>query len=119
MSAPITDHERPWLEAWGPRTERYLLELGREEGHPSQVVLGLIGWVASKAHGLPDESSAPTRSRYRKILAELNARGLAPEPGNGRARRRAGQRGDVEQLVLETAATGGGVALLAPQHPAA
>ena len=62
----------------GPHLDRSaaeLEELARElikAGHHERVVRGLIGWLVLKAAGLPDTTGAPTRSRYRRMLADLD-----------------------------------------------
>ena len=49
-----------------------LSDLLHEAGHPPSLVYGLLGWLAAKAAGRPDRTSAPTRARYRRILAEFD-----------------------------------------------
>jgi hypothetical protein len=56
----------------------YVTGCAEAEGHPPQVAKGLGMWLVEKALGLPDKTSAPTRSRYRKILASLEAAGHPP-----------------------------------------
>lgn len=46
-----------------------------EAGHPGHVANGLIGWLLAKAVGERDATSPTTRSKYRKILAGLEAPG--------------------------------------------
>lgn len=61
-----------------------LVELRRRlvaAGHPAHVVAGVIGWLVAKSAGDIDPTSAPTRSKYRKILAELE---LDDGPRRGR-----------------------------------
>lgn len=40
-------------------------------GVSKNLALGLIGWLVDKAAGSPDLTASDTRSRYRKLLAEL------------------------------------------------
>lgn len=40
-------------------------------GHAPAVADGIVGWLVAKANGQPDLTSSKTRSRYRRILAEL------------------------------------------------
>ena len=54
-----------------------LAELRRrviEAGHSASVANGLVGWLLSKTAGETDVSESRTRSKYRKILAELGYR---------------------------------------------
>jgi hypothetical protein len=70
-------------------------------GYSPQVAAGLVGWIVDKAAGRPDQTGAPTRARYRKILAELAP--SAPEP-SGSGRRGRGDRGEADLRSLLTAA---------------
>lgn len=65
-----------------------------DAGRPSSEINGITGWMVAKALGEQDTTAAPTRARYRKILADL---GPGPRP-NGRARLR--DAGDVDQGTL-------------------
>jgi hypothetical protein len=42
-----------------------------DAGHSAPVANGLLGWLVSKAAGEDDVTNSVTRSKYRKILAEL------------------------------------------------
>lgn len=42
-----------------------------EAGHPAAIVSGLTGWLVAKGAGEEDRTSSDTRSRYRRILADL------------------------------------------------
>lgn len=60
--------------AWIPRTFDELEELRRRltsAGHAVSVVSGVTGWLVGKALGEDDLTTSPTRSRYRKILRDL------------------------------------------------
>ena len=60
--------------AFLPTSVEDLAELRRrivDAGHPAQTASGIVGWLVAKTAGDPDPTSAPTRSQYRKILAEL------------------------------------------------
>ncbi len=61
-----------------------LVELRRriiDAGYPPSVANGLVGWLVSKTAGERDVTGSPTRSKYRKILAELDS---GSGPGRGR-----------------------------------
>lgn len=78
--------EGAWLEA----TPVELARLKRRiiaAGERSETASGIIGWIIDKQAGETDLTSGPTRARYRKILAELEA---PPAPTRRRAR---GDRG--------------------------
>lgn len=69
-----------------PATVAQLAELrGRviAAGHPPGVANGLVGWLISKAAGERDVTASTTRSRYRKILAALEADPAGPGPRRG------------------------------------
>jgi hypothetical protein len=80
----VTAAERPWLASID--TLRGLEELRRRlvsAGHPPSLAAGLVAWLNAKKHGSPDDTSAPTRSRYRRILAQM---GDPSPPGFSRQR---------------------------------
>lgn len=56
----------------------------RELGYGAPAVAGLESWLIRKALGRPDRTAATTRSRYRKMLAEL---GTLPPAAPTRRRR--------------------------------
>ena len=61
--------------AYLPESVEDLADLRRRviaAGYPQQTASGIVGWLVAKAAGDPDLTSAPTRSQYRKILAELD-----------------------------------------------
>lgn len=67
-----------------PESVEDLAELRRRiiaAGYSASVANGLLGWLVSKGAGEADVTESKTRSKYRKILAELGA----PEgPSGGR-----------------------------------
>ena len=75
---------------------------------------GVVGWLIDKAAGNPDITSAPTRSRYRKLLAELDQPEPRPRPRRGRS-----DAGNVTYLpsALVGAGAAAGVLALAPTSP--
>jgi len=84
----ITDEERPWLDAWDdPTTQLHLIERARALDVPyaNDQALALAGYLAAKAGGLADETSAGTRSKYRRLLRSIGA----PSPNGGRRRKAA------------------------------
>jgi len=81
-------------------------------GEPEPTANGLIGWLVAKASGEVDASSAPTRSKYRRILARLDE--LDPAgPG-----RRTGGYTRLGATARMVPALAGGTALAAAGHPA-
>lgn len=52
-----------------------------DAGQTPQVADGIVGWLVAKATGEPDYTSAPTRSRYRRILATLPVAGSSGATG--------------------------------------
>lgn len=60
------------------RLRRQLLDAG----HSNALTGGVISWLVSKTAGEPDQTDSNTRSRYRKILAELQP--VDPGPGSNR-----------------------------------
>lgn len=80
MRADALRNEADWL----PEDLGDLVDLRRRiiaAGHASQVANGIVGWLLSKAAGERDDTASDTRSRYRKILAELD---VDHDPGRGR-----------------------------------
>ena len=57
-----------------------------DAGHRPDVASGAVMWLIEKAHGR-DSITGPTRSRYRKVLAEICEHGHSPR-GNGKRSRR-------------------------------
>jgi hypothetical protein len=83
----ITEAERPWLEQWHRlEVQGALIEAVRER-HGNQQALGIAGYIGAKANGLVDKTDSKTRARYRKVLDELQAKGITPPPARGRSRR--------------------------------
>lgn len=71
----ITDVERPWLDAMiiDPAGTVDRLQSGlRQRGHSSARILGLTGWIVTKANGLRDDADQATKARYRAILRDLD-----------------------------------------------
>jgi hypothetical protein len=79
----VTPAEAPYLDAT-PAELRHLADRLIERGEPYEVVRNLVGWLTLKATGI-DASSPDTKSRYRKILAELDRRPRRRAPGAGSA----------------------------------
>lgn len=80
MRADALRNEAEWL----PSRLGDLVDVRRRviaAGYGAATANGLIGWLVSKAAGERDITGAPTRSRYRKILAELD---VDHDPGRGR-----------------------------------
>jgi hypothetical protein len=72
--------------AFLPRSVEDLAELRRrilDAGHPDQIASGIVGWLVAKAADDPDRTGPNTRSRYRKVLAELEPL-HSPEPDGDR-----------------------------------
>lgn len=66
----ITESEAPFL----PETLGDLIDLAQrleQRGHSIAKIQGCVGWVALKAAGKRDTTAPSTRSRYRKMLADL------------------------------------------------
>lgn len=62
-----------------------LIDLRRriiESGETPATAAGVIGWLLAKKAGEPDVTGAPTRSRYRKILARIEAQPTGPGRGD-------------------------------------
>lgn len=98
--------------AWLPATLDELEDVrGRlvDAGHPPPIVNGLTGWLVAKALGERDATASDTRSRYRRILAELGPGPYGDRPP-ARALRDAGFAASTRQLI--GAAAGVGVAAL-------
>lgn len=99
----VTQAERPFL---APAFEEWEALDGAmaDLGHGPQVRQGVIGWLLVKRQGLRDSSSAPTRSRYRKILASVQS-SYRPAP---RRRRKTFDEAYSESTVVYEAAEGAG-----------
>jgi hypothetical protein len=67
----ITDAERPFVERLTLADQADLIARVRSLGYADSTALGLAGWLAAKAAGLPDRSAQPTRAKYRRILQEV------------------------------------------------
>ena len=90
-------------------------ELVMERGYRADTAKGLGLWLVEKAAGRKDTTAAPTRSRYRRILAELEADGVPP-PRRRQAKPER-QAGLASVSMLSTTAAAG--ALVAAGHPVA
>jgi hypothetical protein len=87
-------------------------------GYTSAEALGLAGWLARKAAGMSDPTTAPTRAKYRRILAQLDGT-EPPRPGfDDRYRREAGYFRPRSAGRL-SAAAGAASMLAAAGHPVA
>jgi hypothetical protein len=104
--------EGAWLEAKPvelARLKRRIIAAGETPDTGS----GIIGWIIDKQAGERDLTSAPTRARYRKILAELEA---PPAPTRRRAR---GESGAVHVRSAACSAVAAGATIaVATGHPA-
>jgi hypothetical protein len=69
----------------GTRRMAKLLVALEDEGYGWRIVAGIRGWLEAKATGRPDPTSAPTRSKYRRII-----KGLELDPGPFPRRRESG-----------------------------
>jgi len=93
-----------------------ITELVASRGHRTDTAKGLGLWLIEKAAGRPDKTAAGTRSRYRRILAELEAAGVPP-PRKRRPDPECRQAGLASVSMLTTTAAAG--ALVAAGHPVA
>lgn len=109
MSSPITDYERPFLDDLDVEAQAQLIADLRTLGYRNES-LAIPGWLVAKAQGLPDETSPPTRAKYRKILGELTDYRATPPK---RRRRQAGF------ITAGTAAGASSVAAVASLSPGA
>jgi len=67
----ITDAERPFLE-FNDASELDAIRTALvDAGQPAAVAAGIVAFLLSRRYGTDDGLSAPTRSRYRKILRDL------------------------------------------------
>lgn len=118
----ITDAERPWLDAWSLPVQVQLLNLVKARVG-NEVALSMAGWLTAKHDG-QDLGSMATRARYRKILRELAAEGVTPDPSSSSARRNAGaagrraSAGSVTPAAATAVALGSSLAALAVKSPA-
>lgn len=75
VRAQRSDHLRGEA-AWIPRTMDELEQVRRvltDAGHSNAVVNGVTGWLVAKSLGEEDATNSVTRSKYRKVLAELES----------------------------------------------
>lgn len=100
--------------SWIPRSFDDVEDLRErliEAGHSAAIVNGLTGWLMAKALGHVDETSASTRTRYRKVLAEL---GTGPYPDNDPRLLRDAGHTNARGLAAALAGVGGFAMALAP-----
>jgi hypothetical protein len=77
-----------------------------DHGISPAVTGGIVAWLLAKAHGADDPTNGATRTRYRKILADIGVP-IGTGPESGRARR-----------AVMPAVTGAGAAVaLVPSRP--
>jgi hypothetical protein len=104
----ITDAERDLVEGLSLGDQAAIINGARSLGYSDPVALGLAGWLAAKAAGLPDRTGSNTRAKYRRILAELVD---ATPPSRGR-RSQSGHLGltvNARRLAAAAAVTAVGV----------
>jgi hypothetical protein len=98
-------------EDWYPRDLEDLLELRQaviDAGVTARTADRLIAWVLTRSAGEEDSTSGPTRSSYRKVLAEL------PGPGpSSPDRRRRKDRGAASLHLVPGLAGAAGAGALA------
>ena len=51
-----------------------------DAGEPPQTASGVVGWLLVKNAGEHDDTSGPTRARYRKILAQIEGSPIIHDP---------------------------------------
>jgi len=91
-------NETDWIPTEVDQTTELYELLAEHFGH--RTAAGMLGWFVAKRAGLTDPTGAPTRSRFRRNLRELEEMGITPpKPGNG-------QRTSEDMAVLEAIAQG-------------
>lgn len=80
----ITEPERPWIENWSPDAHRVLLDAVRQR-ETARMALNVCSYIGARALGeRSDIVGAPSRTQYRRILAELADEGITPPGGRSR-----------------------------------